>query len=77
VRRVDDFPTLDLHGIRHENAEILIEDFILKSIDDLPIAIVTGHSDHYREVLKQLVEKWELKMHPQWWWNQGCWIIEE
>lgn len=73
----ENFPTLDLHGIKHEKAEHLIEDFILEKIDELPIAIITGHSTYYQELVKALADKLELNIHPQWWRNRGCWIITE
>ena len=73
----DSFPTLDLHGVRHEQASRIIEDFILEKIDDLPIAVITGHSDYYQELLSSLAKKWELNIHPQWWRNPGCWIVTE
>ena len=73
----DNFPILDLHGVKHEKAEHLIEDFILAMIDELPVAIITGHSDYYRELVIELAHKWELNAHKQWWRNQGCWIITE
>ena len=71
------YPTLDLHGVSHEEGAVVIEDFILEWIDYLPIAIVTGHSSHYQGVVESIAEKWDLSTHSQYWWNRGCLIVTE
>ena len=35
--------TLDLHGIKHEDAERLVENFVL--LNEPPLTIITGKSD--------------------------------
>jgi hypothetical protein len=71
------YPTLDLHGVSHEDGDAIIEDFILEWIEYLPIAIVTGYSEHYQKRVRTFAEKWDLSTHSQWWWNNGCLIITE
>lgn len=71
------YPTLDMHGVPHEDGEVIIEDFILEWIDYLPIAIVTGHSSHYQGIVQSLAAKWDLSTHSQWWWNRGCLIVTD
>jgi len=44
-------PSLDLHGVKHKDVEILVERFVLENEYRLPIDIITGHS----EVMKKLV----------------------
>ena len=34
---------LDLHGVKHEDAERLVENFVL--LNELPLTIITGKSD--------------------------------
>ena len=77
MKMKDRFPTLDLHGVKHESAELMIEDFILDKIDSLPIAIVTGHSEYYQGLVRVLADKLELNVHKQWWRNAGCLILTE
>ena len=77
MRMKDRFLTLDLHGVRHEKAQAMIEDFILEKIDELPIAIVTGHSKYYQSLVKGFASSLELNVHKQWWRNAGCLIITE
>jgi len=41
--------TLDLHGIRHSEVNILIENFIL--LNRLPLTIITGNSDYMKDAV--------------------------
>ena len=71
------YPTLDMHGSPHEGAENLIEDFILENLEVMPVAIVTGHSAHFQNIVLNMVKKWNLEAHDQWWWNKGCLIVTD
>ena len=51
-------PTLDLHGIKHENVEMAIEEFILSHI--LPCEIIVGNSSFIKNALKKIIEKHNL-----------------
>jgi hypothetical protein len=50
---------LDLHGIRHVNADNLIEDFIL--ITKPPFAIITGNSLIMKNKSLDLLNKYNFK----------------
>ena len=68
---------LDLHKISHEEAKIIIEEFILKHYKKLPVQIITGNSVHMQNVLTQIIIKHDLRMsasHPD---NLGSYIITE
>lgn len=56
---------LDLHGVKHVDVEILVEDFILKH--ETPIYIITGNSKVMKDkVIKILDEhnfKWMIMSH--------------
>lgn len=39
--------TLDLHGKRHSEVEVIIENFIL--LNELPLTIITGNSHFMRD----------------------------
>ena len=41
---------LDLHGIRHEDVERLLENFIL--LNEPPLKVITGNSDYMRYALE-------------------------
>jgi len=47
--------TLDLHGIKHEDVERLVENFIL--INKLPLTIITGNSEIMRTIVKDKCEQ--------------------
>ena len=51
--------TLDLHGIRHEEVERLLENFIL--LNNPPLTVITGNSDYMRETLIQFCIKHDIK----------------
>ena len=55
VKKLDNSNTLDLHGVRHEDAERLVENFVL--LKNKPLEIITGNSDRMENiVLTKLTE---------------------
>ena len=67
--------TLDLHQVSHENASILVEDFIIKNYRELPIEVITGNSVDMQNILKYIIEKHNLRMTPSHPNNLGSYII--
>ena len=65
---------LDLHGIRHEDVDRLVENFILLS--DVPSKIITGNSDRMKELVKNVIERhgFDWKYDEP---NYGCLIVIE
>jgi len=65
---------LDLHGIRHEDVDRLVENFILLS--DVPSKIVAGNSDRMKELVKNVIERhgFDWKYDEP---NYGCLIVIE
>ncbi len=47
--------TLDLHGIRHDDVERLLENFIL--LNNPPLTIITGNSDYMKTTLETFCVK--------------------
>jgi len=66
--------TLDLHGVRHAEAKILIEDFL--ALNELPLRIITGQSLAMQEIVKELLSS-EMKWQYESDWNLGSMIILE
>jgi DNA-nicking Smr family endonuclease len=66
---------LDLHGLRHHEVQPLIEDFVLGS--NLPVKIITGNSYSMQEIVRQVVDKYELNWEYESYWNLGAMIISE
>ena len=66
---------LDLHQVSHENAPILVEDFIINNYRELPVEIITGNSVDMQNILKEIIEKHNLRMTPSHPNNLGSYII--
>ena len=67
--------SLDLHGSKHEDAEILIDEFIIKNIDKLPLEIITGNSDDMLSILKKIVSNHNLHLIPSHPSNMGAYLV--
>ena len=52
---------LDLHGKKHEEVLVLIEDFILENQRRLPIKVVTGNSKKMKSFCFEILDKYEMK----------------
>ena len=46
---------LDLHGIRHDDVDRMVENFIFK--EDFPHQIITGHSTKMNSIVVNTLEK--------------------
>ena len=46
---------LDLHGVRHQDVERLVENFVL--LNELPLKIITGNSDEMRRLVINVLER--------------------
>ena len=63
--------TLDLHGVRHEEVERLLENFIL--LNKPPLQVITGNSNHMQFVLESFCSK--HKINYERWANWGEYTI--
>jgi len=68
---------LDLHKISHEEAKIIIEEFILKHYKKLPVQIITGNSMKMQNILNSIVKIHNLRVVPSHPKNLGSYIITE
>ncbi len=46
---------LDLHGIKHEEVDVLVENFVL--LNKPPMRIITGNSDEMRKLAVKVLER--------------------
>ncbi len=58
---------LDLHGVRHEEVERLLENFIL--LNEPPLTVITGNSDYMTTILVQFCIKHNIRCER--WANNG------
>jgi hypothetical protein len=54
---------LDLHGIRHSEVELLVENFILMNQDKFPLEIICGNSGKMLNLVKQVIDRLKLETH--------------
>lgn len=68
-------PSLDLHGVAHDDADNVIEKFITDSFQKMPVKIITGYSDYFVEKVRHYAKKYELGCYPESSTNEGCWVF--
>ena len=56
---------LDLHGIRHDDVERLVENFVL--LNEPPLTIITGNSDKMRDIVLTALNKYGIS------WERFTW----
>ena len=67
--------TLDLHGVRHEDAKSRIHRFIYQV--KLPCKIITGHSAEMKKIVHSVLEEYALHSHYEHYVNNGCLVVTE
>ncbi len=50
---------LDLHGIRHNEVDRLVENFVL--LNNSPMRIITGNSDKMVELVVEVLDRCDIK----------------
>lgn len=48
-------PELDLHGVKHADAEILVEDYVLMRTP--PVRIITGNSNAMQAIVSKVLKR--------------------
>ena len=62
---------LDLHGVRHEEGERLLENFIL--LNEPPLKVITGNSTYMQSTLERFCTKHRITYER--WANWGEYTI--
>tara|TARA_B100000131_G_scaffold223344_1_gene214892 strand:- start:318 stop:515 length:198 start_codon:yes stop_codon:yes gene_type:complete len=56
---------LDLHGVRHDDVDRLVENFIL--LNNPPLTIICGNSDKMKSLVKDVLDRhdinWDMWSH--------------
>ena len=50
---------LDLHGTRHNDVDVLVENFVL--MNEPPIRIITGNSDKMKELVYNVLNRHNIE----------------
>ena len=56
--------TLDLHGIRHDDVDRLVENFVL--LEEPPLTIICGNSDKMIKLVKNVLERYDKINWESW-----------
>tara|TARA_B100000989_G_scaffold281130_1_gene245104 strand:+ start:621 stop:857 length:237 start_codon:yes stop_codon:yes gene_type:complete len=48
---------LDLHGTRHHEVELIVEDFVLLNQDSFPLVVICGNSSKMIELVNTTLKK--------------------
>ena len=67
--------TLDLHGVRHHQADEITRSFL--NFIDLPCQIITGNSPRMKDIVKKVVEEYDWFCYERDSYNYGTLIITE
>lgn len=49
--------TLDLHGVRHAEVDLMVENFILINQSNVPLTIVCGNSNIMIDIVYSVIER--------------------
>ena len=61
---------LDLHGIKHEDVDRLVENFVL--LNKPPLKIITGNSDKMPELVRNVLDRHDIMWER---WGNAVWRI--
>jgi hypothetical protein len=67
--------TLDLHGLRHHQVELLVENFVL--INEMPVKIITGNSPTMKQIVQSVLDRHDFASYVESDWNLGSIIVHE
>ena len=48
---------LDLHGIRHHEVDLMVENFIYLNQEQMPLTIICGNSSKMISIVKEVLER--------------------
>ena len=65
--------TLNLHGIKHEDVDRLVENFVL--LNEPPMKIITGNSEKMKKIVVSVLSEHDFKYYPENYTNFGSLIV--
>lgn len=54
-KRRYEVPKLDLHGVKHQDAEVIVENFVIFT-NQLPLHIITGQSTEMIKIVTDILD---------------------
>lgn len=64
---------LDLHGVKHRDVELVVEDFVL--MNEAPLDIITGNSDEMKNIVIRVLDQHGLSYMDGNMWNRGKIVV--
>jgi len=56
---------LDLHGIKHEEVDRMVDNFLFLNQDDIPLEIVCGNSQRMIDLVLEVLRRVECQEYEQ------------
>ncbi|MCH2472824.1 MAG: hypothetical protein MK217_01005 [Gammaproteobacteria bacterium] len=56
---------LDLHGVKHEEVDRVVENFLFLNQDDIPLEIVCGNSQRMIDLVLEVLTRVECQEYEQ------------
>jgi len=69
--------SLDLHGIRHHEVDLLVENFVYLNQEDMPLRIICGNSHKMISLVKVVLERIDCEYEEGMGNNYGLIIIRK
>ncbi len=64
---------LDLHGIKHQDVQILVEDWVLVHQTEVPLRIICGNSAKMIQLVDEVLQKHQIEYRM---WQYGVIVID-
>lgn len=65
---------LDLHGVKHQDVDLLVENFILMNQNEIPLTIICGNSMRMIELVRKVTDRLECEIYNP---NYGTIVIRK
>jgi hypothetical protein len=54
-------PSLDLHGVRHHQVDLLVENFVYENQESLPLIIICGNSNEMLKIVHKTLDRMQFE----------------
>lgn len=67
--------TLNLHGVKHQNVKVMVEDFLFGNA--MPVKIITGNSMQMKSIVTKILDEYNYHHMQLTDYNLGEYIIHD
>lgn len=54
---------LDLHGVRHQDVKVMVEDFLYMNQNEFPLEIICGNSEKMIKLVSEVMSNHKVDTH--------------